>query len=232
MPRGDAGLARLAARNNADWCAAVAASHGIDSGFALGGALWAAGSPMPHGYPEAVTLEAGLDASAVLAELATRSPAASGLKDSFADLALGSAGWTPLFEATWIVADPVEPTSRPADALVAVTSGPELARWGLAHGLPGAFAPPILEAPGVVVLATPPADGPPAAGGVLNLTGEVVGLSNAFGRDGAPYAALRCEAGARWPAAPVVGYESGDALVAARAAGFRPLGPLRVWVRP
>jgi hypothetical protein len=31
---------------------------------------------------------------------------------------------------------------------------------------------------------------------------------------------------------PVVGYERGDALVAAQAAGAVRLGPLRVWVRP
>ncbi|MFF2389236.1 hypothetical protein [Agromyces sp. NPDC058104] len=93
MPRGDAKLARLAARDNADWCRTVAASHGIASGFALDGALWLAESPTPCGYPEAVTLEAGLDSSAVLAELATRSPEASSLKDSFADLELASAGW-------------------------------------------------------------------------------------------------------------------------------------------
>ena len=31
---------------------------------------------------------------------------------------------------------------------------------------------------------------------------------------------------------PVVGYEHGDALVAAQAAGAVGLGPLRVWVRP
>ncbi|MFF2274252.1 hypothetical protein [Agromyces sp. NPDC058126] len=239
MPRGDAALARLAARNNAEWCRAVATSHGIASAFTLDGALWVAESPTPVGYPEAVTLEAGLDPSAVLAALARCSPAASSLKDSFADLELGSAGWAPLFEATWVVADAATPATAPISTgtdgslgLVPVTGGAGLARWGQSHGLPDAFASPLLEAPGVLVLGTAPAHATPAAGGVLNRTGEVVGLSNAFGGGLELYRALRREAGVRWPGLPIVGYESDDALADALAAGFRPLAPLRVWVGP
>ena len=36
---------------------------------------------------------------------------------------------------------------------------------------------------------------------------------------------------ARFPGLPLVGYEHGDSLAAARRAGFSPIGPLRVWLR-
>ncbi|MFF2389235.1 hypothetical protein [Agromyces sp. NPDC058104] len=107
-----------------------------------------------------------------------------------------------------------------------------LARWARSHGLPEAFAAPLLEAPGVLVLTAAPGHAAATAGGVLTRTGEVVGLSNAFGGGEELYRALQREAGARWPGLPVVGYEADDALAVALSAGFRPLGPLRVWVRP
>lgn len=240
MPRGDARLARLAARNNAEWCRAVAASHRIASGFALGGALWVAKAPTPLGYPEAVTVEPGLDTATVLAMLA---PDATSLKDSFADLDPGAAGWAPLFDATWIVADAHDSSSNGTDpgdpALVTVTTAAGLARWAGAHGLPDAFAEPLLGAAEVVVLGSAGPGSSRAsvqaavtAGGVLNRTGEVVGLSNAFGGGQGLYRALRREAGARWPGLPVVGYESDGALDDALDAGFRRVGPLRVWARP
>lgn len=253
MLGGDAERVRLAARNNAEWCRSVAASHGVASRYELDGALWAAESPTPVGYPEAVTLEPGLDASAVLAAVTSRCPAASSLKDSFADLDLAAAGWKPRFNASWIVDDPSGAPSSPGEGpldgprLAPVSTAAGLARWARAHRLPDAFAAPLLATPGVLVLgaaaAAPdagagagatawPGDGLPVAGGVLNRTDEVVGLSNAFGGGSELFAALRREASARWPGLPVVGHESDSSLADALAAGFRPLGPLRIWIRP
>jgi hypothetical protein len=36
---------------------------------------------------------------------------------------------------------------------------------------------------------------------------------------------------ARYPGLPIVGYQSGDELAAARRAGFTSTGPLRVWIK-
>ncbi|UOQ90432.1 hypothetical protein MUN74_05810 [Agromyces endophyticus] len=237
MPRGDAALARLAARNNAEWCRTVAESHGIASRFALDGALWVAESSTPIGYPEAVTLEPGLDAAAVFGALG---PHATSVKDSFADLDPDATGWAPLFDATWIVAEAIAGGSAGADdlpALVRVTSADALETWGRAHGLPDALAEPLVGASDVVVLATARAEtstsvpGAVTGGGVLNRTGEVVGLSNVFGGGHALYRALRREAAARWPGLPVVGYESDAALDDALDADFRRVGPLRILTR-
>ena len=34
-----------------------------------------------------------------------------------------------------------------------------------------------------------------------------------------------------FPDIPLVGYEEGDSLTAARSSGWRPVGPLRVWIK-
>ena len=118
-----------------------------------------------------------------------------------------------------------------------------LARWeaawaGLQPGqvVPGReriFRRGLLREPGVALLAGA-RDGQVVAVAAANQTGEVVGLSNVF----APAAeAAGCWAGAvafaaaLFPGRPLVGYERGDDLTLAQAAGFVPVGPLRVWAR-
>lgn len=69
------------------------------------------------------------------------------------------------------------------------------------------------------------------ATGALHASDGVVGISNVTGE--AEGALRACVAAAReWrPGSPVVGYEGGAELEAARAAGFERLGSLRVWER-
>ena len=66
-----------------------------------------------------------------------------------------------------------------------------------------------------------------------NRSGDVVGLSNVFASrldlDRA-YVGASVMAARIWPRLPIVGYERGEPLVAARAAGFESIGPLRVWI--
>lgn len=57
--------------------------------------------------------------------------------------------------------------------------------------------------------------------------GDVIGLFGS-GRD---YEAAVAAARHTHGSVPLVGYDHGDGLDAALAAGFRPLGPLRVWMR-
>lgn len=71
-------------------------------------------------------------------------------------------------------------------------------------------------------------------GAVLCRSAKVVGVSNVFSE-----VAIRSEvwrglvalAEALSPGVPLVGYESGDALDAARTEGFEAVGPLQVWLR-
>lgn len=65
--------------------------------------------------------------------------------------------------------------------------------------------------------------------GVVDLchTGDVVGLANVTTDD---WTQLLADLDERCPGEILVGYEHGDALDAALAAGFEAVGPLRVWV--
>jgi hypothetical protein len=232
-------LVRAAARNNAEWCAAMCRAHGVAGEF--GGEAWAAAGRTPVYYPDAVTLEPGADPDALVARVDRGSPDAS-VKDSFADLDLTEAGFRVLFEAQWIhrpatAAVPARPR-EPADLAWDVASDPETLRaWALAWdggaGNAGLFRDGLLADPETFVIAGRSGDGRVVVGAVATRSEHVVGVSNVFRRDGGPDAAWPVVLHALdrlFPALPVVGYESGDDLETAVRYGFEPVGPLRVWL--
>jgi hypothetical protein len=125
----------------------------------------------------------------------------------------------------------------------AVTDEAGLARWeaawaGLHSGrlVPDGervFRPALLAEPGVAFLAGA-RRGEVVAVAAVNLTGEVVGLSNVFAPEevaGEAWAGALALAGDLFPGRPLVGYEWGDDLARALSAGFEPIGDLRVWAR-
>ncbi len=232
-----------AAKNNARWCDAVCRANGAPGEFHT--AIWLNRHRVPPFYPNAVTLTPG-GAAGQLARIAEVCAArrAFAVKDSFAALDLRPLGLDVLFEATWIhrpagLAAP----DMPDNWTWSVISGAgALARWEAAWaGTPNGsiadseriFRPALLETPGVAFLAGL-RGGRIAAVAAVNRTGEVAGLSNVFAPDEAPatvWAGAVALAVRLFPGRPLVGYERDDDLVAARAAGFEPLGPLRVWAR-
>jgi len=71
------------------------------------------------------------------------------------------------------------------------------------------------------------------AGCIANRSRGVVGLSNVFSTNepaSAVYEAAAIAASTFAAGLPLVGYELGEALRAARAAGFEAAGALRVWL--
>ncbi|GAB4004008.1 hypothetical protein GCM10029992_47720 [Glycomyces albus] len=92
-------LVRAAARNNAEWCAAMARTHGTASQF--GPQAWTAPARTPQFYPDAVTLVPRADVPTLVDRIDTAAPGAS-VKDSFADLDLTGHGFDVLFESQWI----------------------------------------------------------------------------------------------------------------------------------
>jgi hypothetical protein len=73
------------------------------------------------------------------------------------------------------------------------------------------------------------------AGAIVNRTGPVVGVSNVFTTTitaDEAWAGIAPAVAAAFPSLPLVGYEQGDELQAALAAGFTQVGALRVWLRP
>ena len=238
--------AALGARNNALWCDAVCRAHGRPGEFQAG--LWFNRQPVPRFYSNAITLSPKdpVGQRAWVAHLMTRRPGFS-VKDSFVTLDLSGLGFDVLFEATWLWHDPVGRSFLSAShqelSWSVVQDAAGLSRWeaawaGLHAGqaVPGSeriFRHGLLHEPGVALLAGT-RDGQIVAVAAANQTGEVVGLSNVF----APATeAAECWAGAvafaaaLFPGRPLVGYERGDDLARAQAAGFVPVGPLRVWER-
>jgi hypothetical protein len=228
-------LVRAAARNNAEWCAAMSRSHGLTGEF--GSQAWTAPARTPRYYPDAVTLGPGADPAALAARIDTAAPGAS-VKDSFADLDLTEVGFRVLFEAQWIYRPAAGPAVKP-DLAWDVVRGPDMLRaWALAWDDGGGdadlFRPELLGDPATFVLAGRSADGRVAAGAVASRGDDVVGVSNVFARDGGPDAAWPAVLHALrrlFPPLAVVGYEHGDALAAAVRHGFEPVGALRVWLQ-
>ena len=223
-----------AARNNAEWCDLVCRTHGAAGTFGLH--TWSTSVRSPRYYPDAVTLDAQVSADEVLPLV--EASAGCSIKDSFATLDLAPAGFRVLFEAQWIGRRP-EPgaTSPVAAKWQRITDPRALQEWEAAWANPdeptGLFRSALLDDPDVMVLGGRVA-GALAEGAVLNRAANVVGVTNLFSRHGELDAAFDASvnaASAYFPNEPIVGYESGEALAAARRNGFVALAPLRVWIR-
>jgi len=224
-------LLHAAVINNARWCDAVCRSHGYPGEFT--GRLWISARHALPFYPNAITLSPDVTAAEATAGQDPSRPFS--IKDSFARLDLAPHGLTPLFDATWIVV-PV-PAGGDDVSWDAVTDPGELVRWEASWAgggeVTGLFRPALLDDPDCAVLACR-RDGAQVGGAIAYTAGGVTGISNVFKSgiaDGPLWAgAVRAIARVR-PGLPIVGYERGEDLAAARRTGFTILGPLRVWAR-
>lgn len=207
-------------------------AHGIPSRF--DDDAWISLRRSPPMYPDAVTLSTDVSVTSLLARI--DDSAGCSVKDSFAVLDLSSAGFTVLFEASWIYlpADVPVPDANGVLSWSVVSDYDDLPQWGMAHGGGDVFVPALLADPTVTVFAVR-RDGRLVAGAVANLSDSAVGLSNIFtvpGQD--PDEVWTCCAaafGQHFAGSPIVGYEAGESLAAAQRAGFTECGPLRVWVK-
>lgn len=242
-----AARAEAAAHNNAAWCSAVCAAHG-DGGEWTAPAWWRR-APAPPYYPNLVTLQPDPGRTALEAMLQALPRGVCAVKDSFARLDLHRHGFKPLFEARWLWREPGTPLPPAAALDWRVVDHPEALRtWEAAwwrEAEPAArdqqarlFPDTLLQRRDLHFVAGH--DGTRVrAGGVWSRShapgaGAVLGLACCFGAaaDEPSVPAGLVRAAERWcPGLPQVGYESGAAEVQAQACGFRPVGPLRVWLR-
>jgi hypothetical protein len=216
--------------NNAKWCDLVCRAHGIQTRFAPD--LWATSARSPRFYPDAVTLQANVTEATVLEAIAS-GPGAS-VKDSYATLELAPHGFEELFEARWITHQHTPPAQNPTRAWTAAETNDEFTEWTTAAGLTDILDAQLLRIPDVRFLVTHD-DAGIAATALAYLTGPVVGVSNVFARtigEDEAWAGIPAAVAATFPSAVLVGYEHGESLRAAVAAGFREAGPLRVWLAP
>jgi len=221
-PRAD-----LAARNNAEWCDLVCRAHGIETVFDEDG--WFAGRRTPRFYPDAVTLREGLAAGDLLPRIDS-SPGCS-IKDSFASVDLSGDGFGLLFEAEWIHREPTPQRIGSGLRWAAMQTAEGLAVWTAARGDGHHFDPSLLDNAAVAFLLALDGD-VPVAGAIANRSAGAVGLSNLFSVGADPdevWVGASDAIAVRFPGLPLVGYERGASLSAARRAGFVTVGPLRVW---
>lgn len=224
--------ATVAAVNNAEWCDCVCRAQGVETRFDED--AWTGRRRTPPFYPDAVTLVPTPVISGLLARIDTA--AGCSIKDSFASLDLRPYGFGVLFDAHWIARPPAAPPP-PDDGprWERIRDSDELASWEEAwrgdDGPTGIFGTALLAFPSVTIVGARQ-DGRVVAGAVLSGNGTVVGITNFFSDrllDPVSWSGCLRLASSLFPAATVVGYESGAALTAARRHGFIPVGALRVW---
>jgi hypothetical protein len=214
-------LRDAAVRQNATWCDLVCRSHGLSTTW--GDEAWTCATRSPELHPDAVTLRPQADVARLLASIDSSSGCS--VKDSFAELDLSPWGFDVLFDATWLTATGTgsDTTWRP------LTTPAELvgwhAAWLSAGGVDEVLDPTRLASHDVVLVGEI-VGGVVRAGAVLYALDGVVGAGNLFGPDAWHQVIALVD-----PATSVVGYERGDQLASAIAAGASELGPLRVWLR-
>lgn len=229
----------IAAHNNALWCDAVCRTYRLRT--TIDDRAWSVQSRTPPYYPDAVTLSPDLDELELLGRI-DGSDGAS-VKDSWSVLDLMGDDFARLVAGQWLWHDGTRHVPAPEPALVwrqAHTHEDMMAwtaAWADEPDAASILHPSLVDEPGVHVLAasaTGAPDAPIVAGCIVNVTGDVAGLGNLFSRSG--------DAGSAWGSAvtaarevvggvPIVGWEAGDSIAAAVAAGCEAIGPLTVWVR-
>ncbi|MFC7488284.1 hypothetical protein ACOCJ7_09720 [Knoellia sp. CPCC 206453] len=226
----------LAARNNALWCDGVCRSHGISGTF--GSAVWSSPVRTPPLYPDAVTLTESTSELDILQRI--DAAAGASIKDSWASLDLTRADFAPLIAGEWLWLDADDAAARTGGdggTWREVRSAAQMEGWSRAWASAPQDAvilgPSLLAEEGVKVLAATEGEHV-TAGCIVNVTGQVAGITNVFAADGDDARAWVGAAAAAALVAPghhLVGWESGDGVAAARAARFDTIGPLTVWIR-
>lgn len=224
----------LAATNNAAWCTSMCRAHGLEPHQDR--QRWWSTSRTPLYYPDVVTLDPALSIGDVLAEVDTSTGCS--VKDSFATLDLTAAGFHELFEADWIHRPALGAAGRIDGAVSGwraevVKDEHGLQQWIRGWGEDGGrlFMPALLHDSDVRLVRM--VEGDQTVGvAALNRSPGAVGVSNLActrARAEQVWQLIAGVASALFPAQDLVGYEQGQDLVAARAAGFSQVGPLRVW---
>jgi hypothetical protein len=193
--------------------------------------MWLAGGQPPPFHPDVVTLTPGLEAATVARAVPRREGAS--VKDSFGDIDLVGHGFAVLFEAEWVWCGGGAPAvgSAPGEGPVwaEVADEQALEAWAVESGQAGTCPPALLSDSGVRFLDAR-ADGDVVGRAALCLGAGVVGVSNVWSGGPGVWETLRATSSRLFPGRPLAGYERGADLAEAVAAGFVPVGHLRIWV--
>jgi hypothetical protein len=225
------------ARNNADLYQAVFRAHNIADTRTP--EAWSSSANAPPYYSNFVALSeaSGTELSKQISKLKRELTPPFSVKDSFAKLEIAKLGFSILFEATWISRSVHRVVSNLPIQWKRVSSESDFARWQNAWQQSSpteerVFIPKMLADPQLAFFARED-DGVFTAGCLANQSTDAIGLSNVF------YAESNSDCFKQSAACldtismglPIVGYENGEALKLAIAAGFQEVGPLRIWIK-
>lgn len=187
-------IVREAIANNVAWvCSVNACAGAVAFQQSSVGVLFQ--GTMPEGYPNLITQERGLssgDVKDVIDKLrGLNLPAGFGIKDSHAELDLAPFGFERLLEGRWIsypAAKRGEVDHLSSCSMSWINQADAIEHWCAAAGLES-FAQQVnlqlLAARADVHVLEVRCAGDVVAGAIFNLSGNVAGVSNVFGRDGA-----------------------------------------------
>ncbi|WP_147321936.1 hypothetical protein [Mucilaginibacter conchicola] len=222
-------LLNAAVLNNAEWCNTICGAKGAAGIFDAD--VWHAGGAPPQYYPNLVTLRADVSTEHI-GRFAENSDADFSIKDSFNDLDLTTLSMIKLFEAEWLLAPDVQTS---ATGYEIVSNDDEIMQWQNAwdKDMPSGFFNASLLKNGDVKFIGIKKNGVYMAGAILNLSKNVVGISNLFYGDDIPGAVNVFLSASQhlFPGLPVVGYSRGNELDDLKSKGWLSLGPLSVWVK-
>jgi hypothetical protein len=207
------------------WYVDLYAAHGVPAELSDG--VFAALAPAPPLHSSVITVEPDVPGDLLRRRVAAAPD--SGVADNFHDQDLGDAGLSLLFSATWLHRPATASTLPPGWSRV--TSAGGLAAWNAAGDTDGVVLPGLVGRATFAVLEHRDADGI-TAGCIASLGTGAVYLSNVHAAPGhdCDWEQVVDAASATYPGRPLVGYEHGDDLAAARAVGFDEVGAKRVWV--
>lgn len=220
------GRVTLAAANNVDWYAMMWEVHGLRYKRDANGFRAIDPPPAYHGWAVAMP---GAEIADLIAPALDKPGFA--VKDASGQHDLTGLGLAKLFDASWIWHD--GNAAATATDWQRITSADALVKWEAAWSTTSPttkpqFPPTILQRDDVRVFGRKAGDGFDA-GFIANRSTGCVGLSNLFGSDAFPAATTLCAGFGNGK--PLVGYERGEALTQARAAGWTTTGDLTVWAR-
>nr|AYQ74403.1 hypothetical protein EAV92_18600 [Cohnella candidum] len=221
-------LVDLAVANNIAWCGIVCHTHGI--AHISKGNVWGLRAKAPAFYPDIITNNSKVTTEEVMDFIGGGE--VSGIKDSYANLDLASHGFKMLFEADWIYHAPVKEAGPAQRSWLTVATEEELKEWSDANGTGTVIRPELLRRNDVKIFMHRDQD--QRSGFIAYLGADAVGVSNVFSTGQAEesmWTDIVKVVSAAFPGFPMVGYERNGSLEAARASGWTPIGPLRVWVK-
>ncbi|MFJ8263563.1 hypothetical protein ACIQ4I_16750 [Rummeliibacillus sp. NPDC094406] len=218
----------LAVLNNIAWCQIICITHGI-VGISKKN-IWGLHSKAPTFYPEVITS----DKRATIEEVKyfIENGKVSSIKDSYANLNLTPLGFDILFEAEWIVHEPILDFEPIQTNWRIITTEKDLKKWNGASELENVIKSELLKQQNVKIFICETKDG--ISGFIANLSEGVVGISNVFSigyEEKKLWRDIPKIISKEFPKLSMVGYEHNSSLIVAKSSGWEAIGPLRVWIK-